>query len=125
MRHLTNIRFCTILLLILLFTIESKSQQTLEPHYYFKTLDTNNGLAQNTVSSIIKDRRVFMWFATKEGVDCYNGLSIRHFNHYNSGFGCDFVQYLMEDVEGLIWIGATNKKEFSGTPFCCLYLKKC
>lgn len=46
-------------------------------HYYFRTLDVRNGLSQNTVYQILQDRKGFMWFGTKEGLNRYDGFSFR------------------------------------------------
>ena len=41
--------------------------QTIDEHYYFKSLSSQNGLSQNTVSAILQDSKGFMWFCTKDG----------------------------------------------------------
>ena len=43
-------------------------------HYYFRTMDIRNGLSQNTVYQILQDRKGFMWFGTKDGLNRYDGL---------------------------------------------------
>lgn len=35
---------------------------------HFDRLDINDGLSQNTVTSIIQDDKGFMWFGTKDGL---------------------------------------------------------
>ena len=47
--------------------------QTIDEHYYFKSLSSQNGLSQNTVSAILQDSKGFMWFGTKDGLDRYDG----------------------------------------------------
>lgn len=82
--------------------------QAIDEHYYFKSLSSQNGLSQNTVSAIIQDSKGFMWFGTKDGLDRYDGISFRHFKYdrTNPGsLGNNFVRSLYEDVEGNIWVG--------------------
>ena len=74
-------------------------------HYYFKTMDIRNGLSQNTVYQILQDRKGFMWFGTKDGLNRYDGLSYRVYKKENSGLGKNFITALYEDHEGNIWIG--------------------
>lgn len=75
------------------------------PHYYFKTLDVRDGLSQNTVYQILQDRKGFMWFGTKEGLNRYDGLSFRVYKKENSGLGRNFITALYEDIDGNIWVG--------------------
>ena len=82
--------------------------QTIDEHYYFKSLSSQNGLSQNTVSAILQDSKGFMWFGTKDGLDRYDGVSFRHFKYDRTNprsLGNNFVTSLYEDVEGNIWVG--------------------
>lgn len=74
-------------------------------HYYFRTMDIRNGLSQNTVYQILQDKKGFMWFGTKDGLNRYDGLSFRIYKKENSGLGKNFITALYEDHEGNIWIG--------------------
>ena len=75
------------------------------PQYYFKTIDVRHGLSQNTVYQILQDRKGFMWFGTKEGLNRYDGLSCRVYKKDNSGLGRNFITALHEDADGNIWVG--------------------
>ena len=92
-------------------------------HYYFRTMDIRNGLSQNTVYQILQDKKGFMWFGTKDGLNRYDGLSFRIYKKENSGLGRNFVTALYEDYEGNIWIGTDggvfiyNPVSDSFTPF--------
>lgn len=39
-----------------------------EGNYYFKTLNVQSGLSQNTVNAILQDRQGYMWFGTRDGL---------------------------------------------------------
>lgn len=79
-----------------------------EEHYYFKNLNIQDGLSQNTVTTILQDRKGFMWFGTKDGLNRYDGLSFRKFKHNDfnkQSIGNNFVTALYEDKDGNIWVG--------------------
>lgn len=74
-------------------------------HYYFRTVDIKNGLSQNSVNQIFQDKKGFMWFGTKDGLNRYDGLSFRVYNNENSNLGRNFITALYEDTDGNIWVG--------------------
>lgn len=76
--------------------------------YYFRKLDTNNGLSQNCVNVILQDRSGFIWLGTRDGLNRYDGNSFRTFrNDFTVGNGLknNFVTSLYEDRGGRLWIG--------------------
>lgn len=82
--------------------------QSADEHYYFKNLSIQNGLSQNTVNAILQDKKGFMWFGTKDGLNRYDGLSFRKFKHSEANkqsLGNNFITSLHEDTQGNIWVG--------------------
>ena len=73
--------------------------------YYFKSLDVDDGLSQNTVCQILQDRKGFMWFGTKEGLNRYDGASFHVYKKENSDLSKNFITALFEDDKGFIWVG--------------------
>ena len=58
-------------LLLLCLSLPSFSQTSQR----FERLSTVSGLSQSTISKIIQDRRGFLWFATADGLNRYDGHS--------------------------------------------------
>ena len=71
-----------LLLLSMLVALPSRAKDA--AHYYFRTVDIRNGLSQNSVNQIFQDKKGFMWFGTKDGLNRYDGLSFRVYNKENS-----------------------------------------
>ena len=76
----------------------------------FTHLTTNDGLSQGYVTAILQDRRGFMWFATRDGLNRYDGnVFVVYKNNPNDpgSLSSNFIQDLIEDDHGCLWI-ATN-----------------
>jgi signal transduction histidine kinase/ligand-binding sensor domain-containing protein len=76
----------------------------------FKRLTPNEGLSQGHVTSIVKDHQGFMWFATDEGLNKYDGYT---FTVYKNGsepksLGNNFVRDLVEDHNGELWVATSS-----------------
>ena len=45
----------------------------------FHQLDLKSGISDNFVQGIVQDRDGFMWFATRNGVNRYDGYRFTHY----------------------------------------------
>ena len=66
-----------------------------------------DGLPQEDISSIIQDRKGYMWFGTNSGVVRYNGRDMEVFN-INNGLSDNSISDMQEDQNGDIFF-ATAK----------------
>jgi signal transduction histidine kinase/ligand-binding sensor domain-containing protein/DNA-binding response OmpR family regulator len=74
----------------------------------FRHLTIADGLSQNAVQAILQDRRGFMWFGTKDGLNRYDGHEFVVFRHdpFDSTSVSDSeITALYEDKAGLLWVG--------------------
>ena len=77
----------------------------------FTHLTTNDGLSQGYVVDILQDRRGFMWFATRDGLNRYDGYTFVVYKHDPNDPGSlssNFIQDLMEDDQGYLWVATNN-----------------
>ena len=82
-----------------------------QPPQRYERLSTASGLSQSTVNKIIQDRRGFLWFATADGLNRYDGHSFVIYRHdpgdANTLSGSD-ISTIVEDADGNIWAGARS-----------------
>jgi ligand-binding sensor domain-containing protein len=94
-----------ILLLCSSFALFSQSQPR------FIHLTSNEGLSQDHVSAILKDKNGFMWFASDEGLNKYDGYEFTAFKHDLADKGSissNYVLDILEDHNGNLWVGTTE-----------------
>ncbi len=73
--------------------------------YYFDAWTTDNGLPQNSVSSILQTRDGYLWLTTNDGLVRYDGVRFTIFNAGNrKDLKTSRFSYLLEDNEASLWI---------------------
>lgn len=81
---------------------------TLSQHHSFKNISINDGLSQNTVYSILKDSKGYMWFGTKDGLNQYDGYNFVVYQNDpfdTTTISASHISTIYEDSRGLIWVG--------------------
>ena len=100
----------TILLVVLAACAQARGQVDTVT-LAFRQLGIHNGLSQGMVNAIVQDRYGFMWFATKDGLDRYDGYTFKSYRHDpldSNSLRDSHVLALLEDRKGRLWVG-TNK----------------
>lgn len=101
--------FYAVLTIGMLFSVwafsQSKNKQTtLEKQFAFKALTINQGLSQNCVISIAQDSIGYLWLATQDGLNKYDG---RKFIQYDKQF--ENITRATFSKLGKIYIDKQNK----------------
>ena len=79
------------------------------PSDQFKHFNINNGLSQNTVSSIFQDKQGYMWFGTKDGLNRFDGESFKIFRLSSENKLKDNVfRVIVQDNDDNIWLGTDD-----------------
>lgn len=95
--------YCFILMLMCDVTVSAQ--------YFFRHLEREQGLSHLSITSCLQDRRGFMWFGTKLGLNVYDGERIKKFypdeNNENS-LPDAYVTAITESPNGDIWIGTSK-----------------
>ncbi|MFT4924446.1 MAG: signal transduction histidine kinase/ligand-binding sensor domain-containing protein [Phenylobacterium sp.] len=77
----------------------------------FDRLSLEHGLSQTTVYSIIQDHKGFLWFATADGLNRYDGYTFKVFRHDpadSSSLSYNDIATLTIDSAGVLWIGTNG-----------------
>jgi streptogramin lyase len=75
---------------------------------HIKTLRVEDGLSQGFVTCMIQDKRGFMWFGTYDGLNRYDGYTVRRFSSKPFDpwtLQSSFITQLYEDKRELLWVG--------------------
>ncbi|MDN5215482.1 two-component regulator propeller domain-containing protein [Fulvivirgaceae bacterium BMA12] len=73
----------------------------------FSHLDIEDGLSNNQVNTIIKDRSGFMWFGTMSGLNRFDGYDFKVFRHVagdSTSLSDSYIEDMLEDRLGRLWI---------------------
>ncbi|WP_460934801.1 sensor histidine kinase [Spirosoma humi] len=74
----------------------------------FQHFSTQNGLSNDQVTAILKDRRGFMWFGTVNGLNRFDGVKFTVYkrNERPDGLPGNYIvsDGLAEDRDGFIWV---------------------
>ena len=77
----------------------------------FNHFSANLGISQPVFTSIMQDKKGYMWFGTITGLIKYDGYTITAFNadpSIKNSLPDDGISKLCEDVNGNIWIASVN-----------------
>jgi signal transduction histidine kinase/ligand-binding sensor domain-containing protein/AraC-like DNA-binding protein len=102
------VRNTTLICLFLLLSTVLRAQQD---GFNFVNFASANGLSSNSVSAMLKDKLGYMWFATEDGLNRFDGTNFRVYNHNpldSNSIGTNQLQCLYEDPHGNLWVG-TNR----------------
>ncbi|HEY2727625.1 MAG TPA: two-component regulator propeller domain-containing protein, partial [Parafilimonas sp.] len=114
-------RVYLILILCLCFFKPEAQEQN---NFSFHHLTSSNGLTSNNTGKIIQDSRGFLWICTEDGLNMYDGQSMKQYylsDYISSQANSNFISGIVEDADGNMLIAAKagiikfswNTKQFS------------
>ncbi|PCI70150.1 MAG: hypothetical protein COB38_07620 [Gammaproteobacteria bacterium] len=104
-----NKRFQTFLFITLII-ISSKGESA--DYIKLTQFNTDDGLSQNSINHIIQDNDGFLWIATQQGLNRYDGYRISTIDSPDGILENNSIEFLWEDSKGLIWISTDTNKSF-------------
>ena len=97
-----NSVFRNIFLFVLIHTLTITGYSQTQP--LFNKLGQEQGLSNSRVTSIVKEDKGFVWIATKNGLNRYDGKEIKVYNKQNSSISANDISDLLLDQKGRLWI---------------------
>lgn len=98
-------------LILILLLLAGSIHQAYSQSISFNHLSTANGLSNNSVNDIIQDRTGFLWLATDDGLNRFDGYQFKVFRHSienENSISDNSLLSLMLDSKDNIWIGSKS-----------------
>ena len=95
-----------LLTIIILLTCSSLFSQNHD--LVFEQMFLQHGLSQSIVTQIIQDRTGFIWLATEDGLNKYDGYEFKVYRNNpgnSNSLAYNQITFLYEDKEGILWLG--------------------
>jgi signal transduction histidine kinase/ligand-binding sensor domain-containing protein/DNA-binding response OmpR family regulator len=103
-----NIKILYRICLFLFLSISAFPQQTVQDFDY---LSVDNGLSTNTTRFVYQDKKGFLWIATEDGLNRYDGYTFKHFKpdpKNKNSLSDNAVYKIYQDNSGIFWITTRN-----------------
>jgi len=112
----------SMLIALLLFAVPAFAQQP-PPNPGFQHVTVRDGLSQNAVHSLVQDRHGYLWIATEDGLNRFDGYTFIVYRRQliedppqdieahrveHPGLSDSLVRVLYEDSDGVLWVGTAG-----------------
>ena len=98
-------------LLLIIFLCNCLTLQAQKTPFNLLQYGLENGLSQVTVNDMVLDDSGFLWIATQEGLNRFDGTLFKHYKYSKKdsiGLSGNFITKLFKDSNGYIWIGTAR-----------------
>jgi ligand-binding sensor domain-containing protein/serine phosphatase RsbU (regulator of sigma subunit) len=77
----------------------------------FESIPAEQGLSNKAIPAIVEDKSGYLWFATQEGLNKYNGYEFKVYQNDPSDsttISNNNIFSLIQDTDGYMWLGTEN-----------------
>ncbi len=81
------------------------------PKLKFKHITSEQGLSNSTIETIYQDKKGFIWFGTRDGLNRYDGYQMtvyRYDQKDTTSLSDNYIRYIYEDPNETLWVGTIN-----------------
>jgi ligand-binding sensor domain-containing protein/signal transduction histidine kinase/DNA-binding response OmpR family regulator len=78
---------------------------------HFRHINSENGLSNSTIETILQDNRGFLWFGTRDGLNRYDGSHMvvyRNSTTDTTSISDNYITSLYQDKNQVLWVGTMN-----------------
>lgn len=101
-------KFIRVTFLLVVLISQAKAQYN---NLVFENLSTVDGLSSSTCVDVFQDRDGFLWFATIDGLNKYDGYDFKIYRseiNNPQSLSSNRISSITEDGNGILWIGTAN-----------------
>jgi len=104
---LSKVVILTILMILLSFKLQAAEISSVQ-NLSLKQISVEDGLSQGTVNSILADQSGFIWLATDNGLNIYDGYTFKQLPGPDNSFLNATIYFVKQDIEGYVWINVNG-----------------
>ncbi|MEW8956728.1 two-component regulator propeller domain-containing protein, partial [Clostridium sp.] len=91
-----------------IFSIDIVKAKSMDKGFRFNRITLEDGISQGSIEGIIQDEEGYMWFATADGLNRYNGYDFKVYKYKDeddNSLTSSYIGTLIEDSDGYLWVG--------------------
>lgn len=95
------------------YELNLQIQKASARQYFFSHFNTGNGLSSNQVNNIMQDHRGYMWLATSNGLQRYDGnkfVTFKNDSRNPRSISHDYIAQVYEDRHKNLWLVSYDNK---------------
>lgn len=103
--------FCILLFQMLLQAAFAQHLNSIPEDFKFQHFTSANGLSQRSVMAIVQDKKGYLWFGTRDGLNKFDGnkfIIYRHDLNDPNSLSNNNIHAIYEDFTGNLWVGTQN-----------------
>ncbi len=100
-----------IIVIFILFAWGNTNAQNPYGNLTFTHYTIEDGLSQSTILSIYQDSHYYMWFASLDGLDKFNGITFKIYSYQpdnDKSISNKWIYDIAEDKDGYLWIATLD-----------------